>query len=210
MGDLEGLGVGKVRTGRRSGHQPPFLKTVSIIDTLSELGPEVRQLAEEPSPSTSFTAQPTSSSRSTKPASGTPSVSENKEATSHTLGPPLVSPDFQQYTEKIYDAVTRHPGSSVSSGRIKNQRSRFLPSSVHSERLKKSRSQTEKSNEGNNTFKIRFDDEKVLKRQMQLEQRGRERGRTPDWIKRIFNIAKKGDLLALVRKYYWYNIYNLL
>ncbi|RXG73675.1 Synphilin-1, partial [Armadillidium vulgare] len=197
MGDLEGLGVGKVRTGRRSGHQPPFLKTVSIIDTLSELGPEVRQLAEEPSPSTSFTAQPTSSSRSTKPASGTPSVSENKEATSHTLGPPLVSPDFQQYTEKIYDAVTRHPGSSVSSGRIKNQRSRFLPSSVHSERLKKSRSQTEKSNEGNNTFKIRFDDEKVLKRQMQLEQRGRERGRTPDWIKRIFNIAKKGDLLAL-------------
>lgn len=240
MGDLDGLGVGKGgRSGRRTGHQPPFLKTVSIIDTLSELGPEVRQLAEEPrskaaasttpptAPSSSASAGAPSSNAITSPplskpppppppqgggASSNPASSRNTKGLSTTapstgvespkensnaLGPPLVSADFQQYTEKIYDAVTRRQEPTLTA-RLKHHRGRHLLSAAHSERFKKSQNNRREVDE--NGFKVRLEDETgVSVKHRHGDLRGRERGRTPDWIKRIFDIAKTGDIEALVR-----------
>ncbi|XP_063871947.1 uncharacterized protein LOC135106605 [Scylla paramamosain] len=196
------------RTGRRGVHQPGFLKTVSIIDTLSELahGPEVRRLAQEPQPqrpSCPHSSSRTSSSRQPTGATsaGGGSTADPGEDTSvRPPGPPVLSADFQQYSEKIYDAVTSPGpdpglrGGQASRGRFQGlgHRRRERPQPRGEACLDDSQGASGVSHEQ------RREDEEASRRVRQ-EHRGRERGRTPDWIKRIFDIAKKGDLPSLKR-----------
>ena len=210
MGDLEGggggSGVGGSNSGmgapgvgrraRRGHHQPPFPKAVSIIDTLSELaaaGPEVRRLAQEQRPRI---PRAQSGGRSSRPSNAPTGGSDEGN---RPPGPPVVSPDFQQYTEKIYDAVTsRRPDPpSLRPG----QRGRSAPGHIHGGR-RSDRCGGHQGDHHESSGENREDEEQGGPSpkidQNQLGIRGRERGRTPDWIKRIFDIAKKGDLPALV------------
>lgn len=196
---------------RRSVHQPGFLKTVSIIDTLSELahGPEVRRLAQEPQPQR--TTRPpfsgTRTSSSSRPPTGANSgggtnTSDHQEDTpTRPPGPPVLSADFQQYSEKIYDAVTSQaPEPSLRSG---NGSRGHVPGLPLPRRKEKNHPRGEApveepqgSSTGINQETKRAEEE--ANRKPRSDHRGRERGRTPDWIKRIFDIAKKGDLSSLV------------
>ena len=216
MGDLEGAGVsnsntnmGSQNVGRRPrrgtlGHQPPFPKAVSIIDTLSELaaGPEVTRLAQEQRPRP---VRPRSGSRPSKGHSNNSSVKSDE--TSKPPGPPVVSPDFQQYTEKIYDAVTsRRPDPAPSLKSTHHQRGRSAPGNIHSGRKCERNQHAQHGDLQNEANPSSGDngDHQGLRHQtrehhhLHQQLRGRERGRTPDWIKRIFDIAKKGDLPSLV------------
>ena len=171
MGDLDGT-LGNGRSGR-SHRQPNFL---SIIDTLSELGSEVRHLADE-------SRQPPLP----KPPPGTRTIKQiSNEAAKRTEflhhSPPSVSADFQEYSEKIYDAVTK--------------KSETIPRLRHSSNVNAStlsKHFTFHRNEfQNETTTSNF--QKIRKSPIG----GRERGRTPEWIKKIFDIAKTGDLEAIV------------
>ncbi|XP_071523053.1 uncharacterized protein [Panulirus ornatus] len=217
VGGASGSGIGQGNIskgtngggGRRTVHQPGFLKTVSIIDTLSELahGPEVRRLAQEPRPQrpsrphsgsrASLSRQPTST---TSPGGGS-ATDHGDDTPTRPPGPPVLSADFQQYSEKIYDAVTsQRPEPSLRSGRGGRGRVHSL---AHPRRRERTQPRGEaaveepQSTPGTNQEGRREEEE--TSRKSRLEHRGRERGRTPDWIKRIFDIAKKGDLPSLKR-----------
>lgn len=190
------------RTGRRSVHQPGFLKTVSIIDTLSELahGPEVRCLAQEPQPRPSRTHS-SSRASSSRQAAGATSAGGGGDHGDDTPprppGPPVLSADFQQYSEKVYDAVTAPDPDPGLRGRVTGR----APSHPQPRRRTRPQPRGETSLEEGQTTSVgqearREDDD--TGRRPRPDPRGRERGRTPDWIKRIFDIAKKGDLPALV------------
>ncbi|KAF2343859.1 hypothetical protein FHG87_025385, partial [Trinorchestia longiramus] len=100
-------------------HQPPLLKTVSIMDTLSQLA----------------------------------GVNTDTHKLTQT-GPPVPSVQFRQYTEEVYDSVT-----------ARGHKGEQLPLHVGEPRT------------GG----------------------GGDRGRrTPDWIKNILDVAKQGNLTALV------------
>ncbi|XP_064089445.1 uncharacterized protein LOC135203590 [Macrobrachium nipponense] len=209
--------------GRRGVHQPNFLKTVSIIDTLSELahGPEVRCLTQEPRPQCQ--TRPHTGSRvssSSRPTTTSTSATlggmadYGDEAPTRPPGPPVLSADFQQYSEKIYDAVTsRAPEPELRTGR----RGRVRMQSLHAHALPRrerahvreeaaahgtavpSSAVEEGQNNTGMTQETRREEEEEGAGKKKPEHRGRERGRTPDWIKRIFDIAKKGDLPSLKR-----------
>ncbi|KAK8752637.1 hypothetical protein OTU49_006616, partial [Cherax quadricarinatus] len=204
-----GVGQGSASKGtngggaRRSVHQPGFLKTVSIIETLSELahGPEVRRLAQEPQPQRPSRPHSGSRASSRLPTSAT---SAGGSATDHgddtptrPPGPPVLSADFQQYSEKIYDAVTsqgpepslRGHGGRVHSIAHPRRRERTQP---------REKTTIEESQVASGINQEGRREEEEASKKPRPEHRGRERGRTPDWIKRIFDIAKKGDLPSLV------------
>lgn len=200
-------GTSAGRTGRRSVHQPGFLKTVSIIDTLSELahGPEVRRLAQEPQPQrplcphsssrTSSSRQPTGATS----AGGGGTADPGEETSVRPPGPPVLSADFQQYSEKIYDAVTSPgPDPGLRGGRTSRGRAQGLGHRRRERPQPRGEACLDDSQgaSGVNHEQRREDEE--ASRRVRPEHRGRERGRTPDWIKRIFDIAKKGDLPSLV------------
>ncbi|XP_045611246.1 uncharacterized protein [Procambarus clarkii] len=210
-----GVGQGSASKGtngggaRRSVHQPGFLKTVSIIETLSELahGPEVRRLAQEPRPQrpsrphsgsrASSSRQPTSATS----AGGGSATDHGDDTPTRPPGPPVLSADFQQYSEKIYDAVTsQRPEPSLRGNHGGRGRVHSL---AHPRRRERTQPRGETTIEesqlasGINQEGRREEDEPS--RKPRSDHRGRERGRTPDWIKRIFDIAKKGDLPSLKR-----------
>ncbi|KAG7160098.1 Synphilin-1-like [Homarus americanus] len=196
--------------GRRSVHQKPgFLKTVSIIETLSELahGPEVQRLAQEPRPqrpSRPHSGSRASSSRQptlTTSAGGGSAGDHGDDTPTRPPGPPVLSADFQQYSEKIYDAVTSQGpepslrGNHGGQGRVH--------SIAHPRRRERTQPRGEtalgESQGAPGISKESRREEEEISRKPRPEHRGRERGRTPDWIKRIFDIAKKGDLPSLKR-----------
>lgn len=194
--------------GRRGVHQPGFLKTVSIIDTLSELahGPEVRRLAQEPPPQRP--SRPHSGSRvssrqppgSTSAGGGGSAAEPGEEASVRPPGPPVLSADFQQYSEKIYDAVTSPgPDPGLRGGRASRGRAQGLGHRRRERPQPRGEACLDESQGGSPGLSHEHRrEEEESSRRTRPEHRGRERGRTPDWIKRIFDIAKKGDLPSLV------------
>lgn len=196
-------------TSRRSVHQPGFLKTVSIIDTLSELahGPEVRRLAQEPQPqrpSRPHSGSRVSSSRqppgSTSAGGGGGGAEPGEDASVRPPGPPVLSADFQQYSEKIYDAVTSPgPDPGLRGGRASRGRAQGFGHRRRERPQPRGEACLDEAQGSSSgvTHEQKRDEEETSRR-VRPEHRGRERGRTPDWIKRIFDIAKKGDLPSLV------------
>ena len=156
MGDYEEALVGGGGAGARSGSsskQFAFLKTKSIIDTLSELGPEVRHLTEEP-----------------------PWPDQTNQMESTLLHPDSV--DFQQYSDNLYDVITKR----VNEG--------GCPPSNPSPK-DRSRSKSPRHYRLNATLPQQ-------QRRFNKIQKANNRGRTPEWIKKIFQIVKNGNLEAIV------------
>ncbi|KAK4304414.1 hypothetical protein Pmani_023640 [Petrolisthes manimaculis] len=191
------------RAGRRSVHQPGFLKTVSIIDTLSELahGPEVCCLAQEPQPRPSRTHS-SSRASSSRQAAGATSAGGGGDLGDDTPprppGPPVLSADFQQYSEKVYDAVTAPDPDPGLRGRVTGRAPSHPQPRRRTRPLPRGETSLDDSQMVSVGQEVRREDDDTGRR-LRPDPRGRERGRTPDWIKRIFDIAKKGDLPSLKR-----------
>ncbi|XP_063603146.1 uncharacterized protein LOC134779089 [Penaeus indicus] len=197
--------------------------------------------------STNLTSTQQAAAGDPAPAPGSQAAPTPAAAATNPLLPPVLSPDFRQYSEKIYDAVTSSssgaagvrrcvgslggaggplrmiPERGAGRGKERTTGERKRGTGRADERGTGTGGEERRGRErpgggGRGTERgKRIETERAAgkarpsareggsRRPSEREhggagrERGTERGRTPDWIKRIFDVAKNGELHSLKR-----------